>query len=162
MKKISFIIISIALLINITACSGYKPIFGSSNIEFTIAEHSIIGDKKIGNQIYSKLYNLSQSNKNNSEGKNIYILINASKNKNATAKDSAGKAVAYKISLTVDITVKDFLTDELILKEKFVSSASYKVQDQYSQTIKSENRSTENLINKTYQDLLIKLSENIL
>jgi len=160
MKKISFIIISIALLINITACSGYKPIFGSSNIEFTIAEHSIIGDKKIGNQIYSKLYNLSQSN--NSEGKNIYILINASKNKNATAKDSAGKAVAYKISLTVDITVKDFLTDELILKEKFVSSASYKVQDQYSQTIKSENRSTENLINKTYQDLLIKLSENIL
>ena len=162
MKKIYYYLILLVFLTNISACAGYKPIFGSTNLEFKIADYEITGNKKIGNQIYSKLYNLSQSNKNNSEGKNIYILINASKNKNATAKDSTGKAVAYKISLTVDITVKDFLTDELILKEKFVSSASYKVQDQYSQTIKSENRSTENLINKTYQDLLIKLSENIL
>ena len=43
-----------------------------------------------------------------------------------------------------------------------LSSSSYKVQDQHSETIKLENRTIENLINKTYQDLLIKLSENIL
>ena len=36
------------------------------------------------------------------------------------------------------------------------SSSVYKVQDQYSETIKLENQTIENLINKTYQDLLIK------
>jgi hypothetical protein len=36
------------------------------------------------------------------------------------------------------------------------------VQDQFSETEKSKNKITENLINKTYQDLLIKLSEALL
>ena len=49
-----------------------------------------------------------------------------------------------------------------ILNESFVFSSSYKVQNQHSETIKLENRSIENLINETYQDLLVKLLENIL
>ena len=67
MKKISYLLISLFLLVNIVACAGYKPIFSSSNLEFKIADYSIIGDKKLGNQIYSKLYNLSKSNKNKAE-----------------------------------------------------------------------------------------------
>ena len=81
MKKISYLFISLILLINIGACTGYKPIFSSSNLEFKIVDYSIIGDKKLGNQIYSKLYNLSQLTKKTSEVKSIYILINVSKNK---------------------------------------------------------------------------------
>ena len=162
MKKISFFLISLFLLINIGACTGYKPIFGSSNLEFTIADYSITGDNKLGNQIYSRLYNLSQSTKKTSEAKNIYILINVSKNKNATAKASTGKILAYKINLSTTVIVKDFITNDEILNQKFVSSLSYKVQDQYSETVKLENKSTDNLINNIYQELLIKLSQNIL
>ena len=162
MKKISHLLISLILLLNINACTGYKPIFSSSNIEFKITDYSITGDKKLGNQIYSKLYNLSRSSENTSEVKNIYILINVSKNKNATAKNSAGKILAYKINLSTTVIVKNFTTGNQILNENFIFSSSYKVQDQYSETIKLENRAIEDLINKTYQDLLIKLSENIL
>ena len=162
MKKISYLLISLILLINISACTGYKPIFSSSNIiEFKITNYSITGDKKLGNQIYSKLYNLSQTTRNTSEVKNIYILINVFKEKNATAKNSAGKILAYKINLSTTVIVENFTTGNQILNESFASSSSYKVQDQYSETIKLENRVIENLINKTYQDLLIKLSENI-
>ena len=162
MKKISYLLISLILLLNISACTGYKPIFSSSNIiEFKITNYSITGDKKLGNQIYSKLYNLSQITKNTSEVKNIYILINVLKEKNATAKNSAGKILAYKINLSTTVIVENFTTGNQILNESFASSSSYKVQDQYSETIKLENRVIENLINKTYQDLLIKLSENI-
>ena len=162
MKKISYLLISLILLLNISACTGYKPIFSSSNIiEFKITDYSITGDKKLGNQIYSKLYNLSQITKNTSEVKNIYILINVLKEKNATAKNSAGKILAYKINLSTTVIVENFTTGNQILNESFASSSSYKVQDQYSETIKLENRVIENLINKTYQDLLIKLSENI-
>ena len=161
MKKISYLLISLILLLNISACTGYKPIFSSSNIEFKITDYSITGDKKLGNQIYSKLYNLSQTTRNTSEVKNIYILIDVLKEKNATAKNSAGKILAYKINLSTIVIVKNFTTGNQILNENFTSSSSYKVQDQYSETIKLENRAIENLINKTYQDLLIKLSENI-
>ena len=92
----------------------------------------------------------------------IFLTINIVKEKNATVKDSAGKILEYKISLNTVVKVKNYLTDDKILDTKFTLSSSYKVQDQYSETIKLENKSTGNLINLTYQELLIKLSENIL
>ena len=161
MKKISYLLISLILLLNISACTGYKPIFSSSNLGFKIADYSIIGDKKLGNQIYSKLYNLSNSNKNNSEAQSVHILIKVSKDKIATVKDSAGKILEYRISLNSNIVVKNYLTNDEILTRNFISFLSYKVQNEYSETIKLENKTIENLVNKTYQDLLIKLSENI-
>tara|TARA_B100001750_G_C15114531_1_gene401816 strand:- start:50 stop:544 length:495 start_codon:yes stop_codon:yes gene_type:complete len=162
MKKITSIIILFILLIFINSCAGYKPIFGSSNLQFEIADYSIGGDEKLGNQIYSKLYNFSRSNKNQEDITSIFITINVLKEKNATVKNSAGKILEYKISLNTTVKVKNYLTDDKILDSEFALSSSYKVQDQHSETIKFENKSTENLINQTYQELLIKLSENIL
>ena len=162
MKKIPYLFILFIILIKIGACTGYKPIFFSSNLEFKIAEYSISGDKKLGNKIYSKLYDLSRTTKKTSETKNIYLLINVSKDKNATAKDSTGKILGYRINLSTTITIKDVMTGNEILNENFSISSVYKAQDQYSKTIKLENQTTQNLINNTYQDLLIKLSENIL
>jgi len=164
MKKIIYLLIPLILLIYINACSGYKPIFGSSNIsnvQFEIADYSIKGNKKLGNKIYSKLYSLSNLNKNNPEAQSIYVSIEVLKDKTATVKNNAGKILEYKISLNSNIIVKNFLTNEEILSQNFSSSSSYKVQDQYSETLKLENTITENLVNKTYQDLLIKISENV-
>ena len=162
MKKILYLFISFIILINIGACTGYKPIFGSSNLEFKIADYSILGDKNLGSQIYSKLYNLSRSGKKTSETKNIYLLINISKEKNATAKDSTGKILGYRIDLSASITIKDVMTGSEILSEDFSFSSTYKAQDQYFETVKLEKQTTENLINSMYQDLLIKLSANLL
>ena len=162
MKKISYLLISLIFLINISACTGYKPIFGSSNLEFKIVDYSISGDKRLGNQIYSRLYNASKSTENVPGSKNIYILINSSQNKNATAKNSAGKILGYRVSLSTAITVKDLMTGNEILNETFSYSSTYKTQDEFFETKKIENQTIENLINTTYQDLLIKLSEKLL
>ena len=164
MKKISYLLISLVLIINTSACTGYKPIFGSSNLSsrtFEIADYSIKGNKRLGNQIYSKLYSLSNLNKNNPEAQSIYISIEVLKDKTATVKNNAGKILEYKISLNSNIVVKNYLTNDQILSQNFSSSSSYKVQDQYSETVKLENTTTKNLVNKTYQDLLIKISENM-
>ena len=161
MKKITYLIISIIFLNFINACAGYKPIY-KTNLQFEIADYSIKTNKKLGRQIYSKLYNLSKSNKNNTEIQSITIIIAATKNRNATVKDSSGKVLEYRIILTSNIIIKDYLTDDAILNQTFSYSSSYKVQDQYSETIKLENKSIENLLNKTYQNLLIKMSEIIL
>ena len=160
MKKITYLIISFIFLNFINACAGYKPIY-TTNLQFEIADYSIKTNKKLGRKIYSKLYNLSKSNKKNTETKNITIIIDTTKNKNATVKDNAGKVLEYKIILINNIIIKDYLTDDAILNQTFSYSSAYKVQDQYSETIKLENKSIEDLINKTYQNLLIKMTKTI-
>ena len=161
MKKIYYSIILIITLIFINSCAGYKPIFSSSDLQFQIAEHSIEGNEKLGNLIYSKLYNISKASKKGKEIRNINININVSKEKNSTAKDSTGKVLEYKISLNTKVLVKDYITNDDLLNYYFNSSLSYKVQDQFSETTKLENKSIDDLINKIYQHLLIKLSESI-
>ena len=161
MKKIAYLIISIIFLNFLNACAGYKPIY-TTDLQFEIADYSLKTNKKLGRQIYSKLYNLSKSNKKNAETKSITIIIDITKNKTATAKNSAGKVLEYRIILSSDIIIKDYLTDDIILNQTFSYSSIYKVQDNHSETIKIENKSIENLINKMYQDLLIKMSKIIL
>ena len=161
MKKIYYLIILLLFVIFSTGCAGYKPIFGSKNLDFKILEYSLEGDKKIGNIVYSKLYNLSKSNDDIKNSKSLKLLIDSSKNKESTSKDSAGKILEYRIAVTIKVKIIDSLTENQILNQTFTSSTTYKVQDQYSDTIKLEKKSIENLILKIYQDLLIRLSEKI-
>ena len=161
MKKIIFLIISIILFFYLNACAGYKPIYGSSNFNFIIEDHSIKGEERLANSIYKNLYNISLSNKNNSAARSISLTIETTKERRATVKNSAGKILEYEISLNTHITIKDFLTDKSILNQNFNYSISYKVQDAHSDTLKLENKNIDNLIDKTYQDALVKISEVI-
>ena len=162
MKKNTFTILLIVLLIFINGCSGYKPIFSSTNLEFDIANYSLEDNKTLGEKIYSKLKRASKLNGNNENVRKIDILIKASQNKKATAKDTSGKILQYKISLNIDVKIKDYLTEDEILNETYSSSFTYKIQNQYSDTLKLEERSINQLVDKTYQQILIKLSENII
>ena len=159
MKKIAHSIFLFILLIFINGCAGYEPIFGSTNLQFEIADHSIEGNKILGNKIYSKVYTLSKSNKDNQNLRNVYLVIKVSKDKNVTVKDSAGKILEYKITLNTDVKITDFVTKDKILDQIFTSSLTYKVQNKYSDTVNLENKSIENLLNKTYQELVIRLAQ---
>jgi hypothetical protein len=119
-----------------------------------------MGDKVLGNQIYFKLRNISSTNKTD-DIQNFKIFINASKEKKSTVKDSEGKILEYKITLNTNIIINDFLTDEEILKQEFSTYSNYKVQDQYSETKNLENKTLENLIDRTHQDILIRISKKI-
>ena len=55
MKKITTLPFLFAMLICIYACADYKPIFGSANLKFEIADYSVEGDKKLGTKIYSPM-----------------------------------------------------------------------------------------------------------
>ena len=161
MKKKSILAACLFLLVCFTACSSYKPIYNSSNVLFVIIDYSIKGDKKLGTKIYSKLLNISKNNKNNPSAKSIKISIETSKEKKVTVKNSAGKNMEYKISLNVFVTIEDYLTDKLLLNQNLNYSSSYKVQKLHSETVKLEKKTTENLIEQIYEDLLIRITENI-
>ena len=161
MKKIIYIISLVFLLISINECSGYKPIFSSSNLEFEINDYNLEGDRILDNKIYSKLFNLSRNKKNNQSARSVDVSINTEKNKSSMSKDNTGKILEYKIGLVAKIIVTDSLTDALILNKNFSYSLNYKTQGQYSDTVKLENSTVENLVNKIFQDLLIDLSHNL-
>jgi len=161
MKKIVKLIFPLISIILLTNCSGYEPIFSSKNLKFNIANYLIEGDKILGKKIYYKLNSLSQSTKKDKDAKNIDVLINVSKEKKATVKNNAGKILEYKITLNTKINIKDFVTDENILDQNFLYSMSYNVQEQHSETIELEERSIDIMIENTYQDLLVKLSQYI-
>ena len=161
MKKIVYPIFSFILLLFINGCVGYEPIFGSTNLQFEIVDYSIEGNKILGNKIYSKLYSLSKSKKDDQNLRRVDLVIKVSKDKNVTTKDSAGKILQYKITLNTDIKVTDFITKDKIFNQIFISSLIYKVQNKYSDTVDLENQIIENLLSKTYQELVIKLTQNI-
>ena len=161
MKKITYLACSLILLIIINSCVGYEPIFSSKNLNFIIANHSIEGNKILGNRIYSKLFNLSKSQENNQDIRNVNLYINVSKNKTATTKNSAGKILEYKINLNIEVKIEDNLTGDDIINQSFERSINFKVQDQYSKTLRLENQSIENLINNIYQDLLINFTNKL-
>ena len=161
MKKIFYLTFLISLFILVNDCAGYKPIFGSTSLQFKIANYDIQGDKILGNKLYSKLSNLSKYKKVNPNTKNLNLLINASIEKSATSNDSSGKNLEYKINLNTKIEIIDFITGKKLLEKNFNSSLNYKIQDQYSDTIKLENQTIENLLNKTLQEILVDLSRNI-
>ena len=159
MKKLTSIIISGILFLYVSACTGYTPIYSSSQFNFIIENHSIKGEERLANLIYKKLYNVSLSNKDNLNAQSISLSVLTKKEKKPTIKNSAGKILEYEINLNSSIVINDFYTDEIILNQNFNYSISYKVQDEHSETIKLENRNIENLIDKTYQDVLIKISD---
>ena len=158
-KNIFFALLLIVSL-SFNGCSGYKPIFSSNNLDFTITKHTINGNKRLGKQFYSKLYNLSKAKKINKD-RNIILLIDISSNKSETSKDSSGKVLEYKITLNTKVKILDSSNNNIILDEIFTGSSNYKVQSQYSETLKLENTSVDNLINQAFQDLLIKFAQNI-
>jgi len=161
MKKITFLIIFSILFIYINSCTGYVPVYSSSNFNFKIEDYSLKGEERLANLIYRKINNVSIANKNKQDVRGIYLTIQTNKEKKPTVKNNAGKILEYQINLNSNIIISDFLTEKLILNQEFNYSISYKVQDEHSETIKLENKNIENLVDKTYQDILIKISEYI-
>ena len=120
-----------------------------------------MGNTSLGNRLYSKIHALSKSKNNEQNIKNITLILDVGKTKSPTSKDSSGKVLEYKINLNAIVEAKDYLTNKSILKQNFNSSLNYKVQSKYSDTLTLEGKTIDDLIDKSYQDILFNLSKNI-
>ena len=104
------------------------------------------------------MHSISKSNEKNSETQSLNFLINAAKEKTAVSKDSSGKIIQYKITLKTEIEILDVNKNKKILDQTFTNSLTYKIQDQYSETINLENKLIQTLVDNTYQELITKIS----
>tara|TARA_Y100000590_G_C15577080_1_gene960868 strand:+ start:593 stop:1081 length:489 start_codon:yes stop_codon:yes gene_type:complete len=162
MKNKLSLIFGTLLLIIISSCAGYEPIFNSPTVKFKILNYSLLGNESLAKKIFNNLERISKSAETNDVNlKTVDISINVSKSKTSTLKDSSGKILEYKITLKSVVTILDFNSKNKILDQTFVSSQSYKVQNEYSETLRLEKKSIDDLINKTYQDILLRVSQSI-
>jgi hypothetical protein len=101
MKKI----ILISLVIFLSNCAGYKPIFTSDQTNFYIEKIEISDDNKLVRKLVKNLKPYSIDNGKQS----ITLKLDLNKQENVIMKDAKGDPASYeiKIKLNVDVITKD-------------------------------------------------------
>tara|TARA_Y100000816_G_scaffold103960_1_gene72527 strand:- start:421 stop:870 length:450 start_codon:yes stop_codon:yes gene_type:complete len=146
MKKI----ILISLIIFLSNCAGYKPIFTSNQTNFYIEKIEISDDSKLVRKLIKSLKPYSVENGKQS----ITLKLDLNKQENVIMKDAKGDPASYeiKIELNVDVITKDG-ANKLNFKENFTfNNQSNKFElNQYKKNTET------NLINKIFENLILEL-----
>ena len=145
-KKIIFI----SLLIFLSNCAGYKPIFTSDQTNFYIEKIEISDDSKHVRKLIKSLKPYSVDNGKQS----ITLKLDLDKQENVIMKDAKGDPASYeiKIKLNVDVITKDG-NNKLNFEENFTfNNQSNKFElNQYKKNMET------NLINKIFENLILEL-----
>ena len=142
MKKL-ISVINIIVFMFITGC-GFKVINNNQLKEFSIADITTTGDKKINFNIRNKLLFNSKDNAR----KLIKIKLNTTKNKSIKEKNIKNEITKYEIVINVKVEFNVVMKNDF--KNITVSkSGDYSVAEQYSQTLNNEK----NLIEYLYEDI---------
>ena len=146
MKKIIFI----SLIIFLSNCAGYKPIFTSDQTNFYIEKIEISDDSKHVRKLIKSLKPYSVDNGKQS----IALKLDLDKQENVIMKDAKGDPASYeiKIELKVDIITMNG-TNKLNFKENFTfNNQSNKFElNQYKKNMET------NLMNKIFENLILEL-----
>ena len=146
MKKI----ILISLIIFLSNCAGYKPIFTSDQTNFYIEKIEISDDSKHVRKLIKSLKPYSVDNGKQS----ITLKLDLDKQENIIMKDAKGDPASYeiKIELKVDVVTMDG-TNKLNFKENFTfNNQSNKFElNQYKKNMET------NLMNKIFEKLMLEL-----
>ena len=138
----------------ILASCGYQPLYkANKSIEnFKINNLEIIGDEKIGSQIYSKLpFILIENNKTLNK-----LVIESSKNISIASKDTKGKATYYKTELSVKMLIlnnNNEITDQKIITKNF----NYSSDENKFRFKEYQNKVETNLIKEIIEEIVIHL-----
>ena len=146
MKKI----ILITLIIFLSNCTGYKPIFTTDQTNFYIDKIEISDDSKLVRKLIKSLKPYSVENGKQS----ITLKLNLDKQENVIMKDAKGDPASYetKIELNVDVIMSNGIK-KLNFKENFTfNNQSNKFElNQYKKNTET------NLMNKIFEKLMLEL-----
>ena len=89
------------LLLLLTNCFGYKPIFLNTDLNYNINDIKILSQNKVTNQIVRKL----KSFKYNDNKENVSIEISSTNEERVLSKDNAGDPIIFETNIVVDIKI---------------------------------------------------------
>ena len=147
MKKICLLI----LVLFLTGCSGYKPVFSTKDVNFFI-DQIITDNDKISYKIKKRLKPYSSENINKIK---INLNINSSKEVKIIAKDNKGDALMFNliISSSIEILSNNIVENKYKFDEKFTfkNQANKFELEQYKRSLEDE------LIDKIFEKLILNL-----
>ena len=144
---ISILILSIIL----TGC-GFKPIYSSKNSNFEIIEIINKNENKNSFAIEKMIMSLS----NQEAIKKVKLEMNYKQTFTTILKDSKGDPSKKKLSISVNLTVKNE-RDNILNKKNFSEEFSYDVQSDKFNMGQYEDNITNNLNNKISNDIIFLL-----
>ena len=146
-KKITIIVFFLLLL----SC-GYKPIFSSSETNFSITEIKLFGKINVGSKIKKNL-NIYR----NVENKNTFysLKINADQKKNVISKDAKGDPKIFEIQISVDLTILE--NNKIKNKKNFKESFTYNNSTNKFDLKRYEKNIEDNLIKKIITKITLYL-----
>ena len=144
---ISIIILSLML----TSC-GFKPIYGSKNTNFEIIEFKNKNENKNSFTIEQMIMSIS----NQEAKRKIKLEIDYKKAISTVLKDSKGNPSKNKLSINVDLKVKNEKDNVLVIKS-FNEEFNYDVQSNKFNMSQYINNLIDNLNNKISDDIIFLL-----
>ena len=148
------IIIKFLIILVLLSGCGYKPIFSSKNTNFAIAEIETSGDNKL-NKILNNRLNIY---KNSKAKKKYYLNINTNVEKKISSKDSKGNPKTFQLKVITKANIRDEKDNN---KEKiFIKTVNYNNNDNKLDLKKYERQSSESLVEKISEEMVIYLQTN--
>ena len=147
-----FYILFLFLSFFILESCGYKPLLNEKYKQFNIEKYKVSGDKRIAQILIN---NLGTSKKGSN---NLFINVNAKKDRTISNKSTSGKILEYKMSLTFNITVKELIDEKTVLSKKFYEESKYKAATLYLDTLNTEKKIIDSLAEIIANRLLNELS----
>ena len=145
MRKIT----ALLLLITLVSC-GFKPMFSSSESNFSINKIEYSG--KMGKIIFN---NLKQYLKKEGRDYNYDLLAKVSESKEITLKDKKGNPSSFRQTVTADLSV--FENDELILEKTFQKKFDYGNSLKKFELSNFENEIKKSMLNKISEEIILSL-----
>ena len=145
MRKIT----ALLLLITLVSC-GFKPMFSSSESNFSINKIEYTG--KMGKVIFN---NLKQYLKKEGRDYNYDLLAKVSENKEITLKDKKGNPSGFRQTVTANLSV--FENDELIFEKTFQKQFDYSNSLKKFELSNFENEIKKSMLNKISEEIILSL-----
>ena len=147
--KKNFILLNLFLFI--LSC-GYTPIFSKKDVNFSIDNIELLGDKDVKKKINNALS--KYKNKPDKE-KKISLVITNLKNTSIASKNLKGEAQTNRID--IDVNVKIILAENNIVEKNFSKSSIYDILDRKSEQKLVENKLIENLSNEIALQIIFEI-----
>ena len=142
------------LFLSFLSGCGYQSLLNENSKKISIKSFNIEGNKRLAQILKNNLVSSRSGDKSN----NLTLDINARKNRSIVHKDSTGKIIEYNLRISFDLTATESVSQKKVLSKTFTLDSNYKASDLYMDTINSEKKIINELIESIATQILTDLS----
>jgi len=131
-------IFCIMLMILITECAGYKPLYSGDKSNFSIGEIDYEGDDvSIAKEIGKNLKNIIRTE---DDSRKINMIINIKKNKEVATKDTKGTTTNFEMRIVINVMATEASSNKALLDKEYSFQKIYQNKSTASETANLESK----------------------